>query len=116
VLEQEFNRLRASGGHHRKTHEARSLSAKTVRAVASVLHSAFRAALRWRFLGFNRTEAVQLPRIEQVEKEVLDTAQTNVFLEATEGHWIHPIVMFAAATSCRRGEMLALRWADLDLR
>lgn len=115
VLEQEFNRLRSRGGHHRKSHEARPLSGMTVRAVASILHSAFRAALRWRFLRFNPIEAVQLPKIEQNEKEVLDTAQTNVLLEATTGHWIHPSYMFAAATVSRHGEMLALQWADLDL-
>jgi integrase len=36
------------------------------------------------------------------------------FLSAARGHWIYPILVLAAASGCRRGELLALTWRDLD--
>jgi hypothetical protein len=59
LLEREFNRLCKTGGHFRRTKQPTPLSGKTVRAIASILHSAFRAAVQWRFLRFNPVDAVQ---------------------------------------------------------
>ena len=36
-------------------------------------------------------------------------------LSKLEGHWLHPIANLALASGARRGELLALRWSDLDL-
>lgn len=46
-LSREWNRLLKSGGHHRKTKQARPLSAKTVRHIAGLVSSAFARAERW---------------------------------------------------------------------
>src|ERR1700733_14556330 len=46
-LSREWNRLLKSGGHHRKTKQARPLSRKTVRHVAGLVSSAFARAERW---------------------------------------------------------------------
>jgi integrase len=116
AVEQELHRIHASGGHHPKTREPRPLGTKTVRSIASILHSAFRAAVRWRFIRFNPIDAIQLPRLEQTEKRVLDVEQTAAYLAAANGHWVQPILNFAVATGCRRGEILALQWSDLDLQ
>ena len=45
-LSREWNRLNASGGHHRRSKEARPLSAKTVRNIAGVVSSAFARAVK----------------------------------------------------------------------
>src|SRR5580692_5784518 len=46
-LSREWNRLLKSGGRHRKTKQARPLSAKTVRHIAGLVSSAFARAERW---------------------------------------------------------------------
>ena len=52
-LSREWNRLLKSGGHHRKTKEARPLSAKTVRHIAGLVSSAFARAERWGLVAKN---------------------------------------------------------------
>jgi len=44
----------------------------------------------------------------------LDKAQLNELLNGFKGHWMFPIVVLAASTGARRGELLALRWQDID--
>jgi integrase len=44
----------------------------------------------------------------------LTAAQARLLLEHSDG-WLHTFVLLGAATGARRGELLALRWADLDL-
>ena len=46
---------------------------------------------------------------------ILDADQIAAVLYALKGHRLHPIVSLALATGLRRGELLALRWSDLDL-
>lgn len=115
ILEKEWSRLLDSGGHHRRTKKPRPLSARTVRAFASIVHSALTAAVRWRYLRFNPADACQLPKMQQSEARGLDGHQTRQYLDAALGHWMYSILIFASATGCRRGEMLALRCSDLDL-
>jgi hypothetical protein len=90
LLEKEVHRLCKTGGHVRGTQQPRPLSGKTARAIASILHSAFRAVDRWRFLRFNPADVGQLPRIEHNEKEVLMRDRSRLFLDAAVGHWLHP--------------------------
>jgi len=52
-LNREWNRLLKSGGHHRKTKQARPLSAKTVRHVAGLVSSAFARAQKWGLVTSN---------------------------------------------------------------
>jgi integrase len=41
--------------------------------------------------------------------KTLDTDATEWFIDAARGHWLYPILVFAAATGCRRDEILALK-------
>ena len=117
IVERLLNHLKDAGGRHRKTGEARSLSARTVRHIAGLLSVAFRTAVRWKLLRQSPMESVQLPRLERVEKAALDAEQLTWYLDTCRAKvpWLYPILLFAAATGCRRGEVLALRWQDLDL-
>jgi integrase len=56
-----------------------------------------------------------MPRLEHREARLIYTKQTRQSLDSEVGHWIRPILMFASATGCRRGEMLAWDWSELDL-
>ena len=60
-LGREWNRLLESGGHHRKTKAARSLSAKTVRNIAGVVSSAFARAIRWGLVTSNPVQNSEPP-------------------------------------------------------
>lgn len=49
-----------------------------------------------------------------VELELLTPAQAQAVLRKLEGRSVYPILVTALATGMRRGELLALRWGDVD--
>lgn len=115
TLEREYWRLRESGGRHRRTRQARPLSARTVRNMAGLVSAALNDAVRLGLIAANPAAAVRLPPTENVERRSLDAAELKRYLAAAAGHWIEPLLRVAAATGCRRGELLALTWDDIDL-
>lgn len=114
ALERVLNRLKDSGGRDRKTKAARPLSAKTVRHIAGLLHVALETAIRWKLLKTNAVDGVQLPKLVKHEGKALDAGQLASFVDAARAHGVYEFVMLATATGCRRGELCALTWADVD--
>ena len=47
--------------------------------------------------------------------DTLDGKQTAELLEAAEGLHLYPPVILAVTTGLRRGEVLGLKWSDIDL-
>ena len=90
------------------------VSAQTVLHYHRVLHQALRQALRWQLIARNPVEAVTPPRPAAIQYNTLDEAMTGRLLTACEGEPLYMPVLIAAATGMRRGEILALRWADVD--
>jgi integrase len=97
------------------------LSARTVRYIHTVLHRAFKDAVRWGRLHRNPADAADPPRARHDEGRSEVTAWDRVTLsgflrrarEADE-RWF-PAWVLLATTGARRGEVLGLRWSDVDL-
>ena len=85
----------------------------TVRA-RSVLGNAMRRAVAWGLIPANPVGVVSPPRPERPRLEVPTPADLLRLIEAARGtSWEIPVLL-AATTGARRGEVLALRWSDLD--
>jgi integrase len=91
------------------------MSAGGVRYMHMVLHRALDAALRLGLVYRNVTEMVNIPRLLRREIAPLTSEQVHTFLEAAGGHRLEALFVLALATGMRRGELLALTWADVDL-
>jgi integrase len=114
-LSREWNRLLKSGGHHRKTKQGRPLSAKTVRHIAGFVSSAFGRAERWGLVPANPVKRSEPPIPRKRRGIALTPAQQALlFVSASEPWCLATFLEVAAATGARRGELLALRWADLQ--
>jgi integrase len=112
-LNREWNRLIESGGYHRKTRVHRPLSPKTVRNVAGVVSTVFSRAIRWGLLTSNPVEQSEPPIPRKRKGAALTPAQQKLLIDAASGCWCLPVFLeLSAATGARRGELLALRWAD----
>jgi integrase len=114
LLTREWNRLRESGGHHRRTKTPRPLSSKTVRNIAGVVSSAFARGVKWGLVASNPVPNSDLPAIQRKDGVAFSIDQQNLLLEASATHWALPIILeLSAATGARRGEVMALRWSDI---
>ncbi len=88
--------------------------ASTVHAVVLILSAAFHDAIRWKKLHYNPCKDVQLPAPEKHEGVVLTPEQALALLTAVKGNPLECWLTVALATGMRRGELLALHWADID--
>ena len=92
------------------------LSPQTVKHHHRVLGQALRQAVRLRLISHNPCADIDPPRPVRREMRIIDPAQTAALLKAA---WERPglavPVMLAITTGMRRGEILALRWGDIDL-
>ena len=92
-----------------------SLSARFTKSVWSTLRTALNKAKRLRIIATNPCEFVDPPRVERKEMTALDPAQVQAYLEAFDCTDIGAAIATAIGSGCRCGELLALRWHDVDL-
>lgn len=91
------------------------LSAQTVLHHHRVLREALHQAVRWQLLARNPADAVEPPKPSRREMQVLDETETAEVLAAIQDSRLRLAVFVAVTTGLRRGEVLALRWNDIDL-
>jgi integrase len=91
------------------------LSSQTIRHHHTLIHKALSQAVSWRLIPNNPADAVSPPRVERVEMIVLDEAQTALLLEYVSPTRLYIPVLLAATTGMRRGEILGLKWEDINL-
>ena len=91
------------------------LAPSSVRKDHNAIHSALKHAVMMRMLATNPAGFVTPPRVTRTEMKFLDEKESAAMLRAAEGTSLHMALMLALGTGMRRGEMLGLRWSDVDL-
>jgi integrase len=91
------------------------LSPTTVHHIHGMLHRALKDALRLGLVQRNVTEMVNAPRREHHEMATLSEEQSRQLLDAVAGDRFEALYVLALTTGMRQGELLALRWQDVDL-
>ncbi len=91
------------------------LGSGTVRAIYAVLNGALEQAVRWNMIPRNPASAVNPPKLRQEEMIVLDADQARRFLDAARGDRWECLYVLALSCGIRRGELVGLKWSDIDL-
>ena len=91
------------------------LSRRTVQLIHTTLHKALKQAVRWGLVPRNVTEAVTSPRPAKKEIHPLTPRQARTLLDAVKGERFEALYALATTAGLRRGELLDLRWMDIDL-
>ncbi|MGI9061942.1 MAG: tyrosine-type recombinase/integrase [Ktedonobacteraceae bacterium] len=91
------------------------LAPGSVRDIHMVLHKALENAVRWRFVGRNVCDDVSPPRQVKHEIQALTKEQAQQLLQTAQGHKLEGLITVALATGMRRGELLGLRWQDINI-
>ena len=90
------------------------LSATTVNCLHAVLHKALKNAVRFNLLARNVCDAVSAPRRGHYEIQPFSIEQAQQFLTIVKGHSLEALFVLAITSGMRRGEILALKWQDIN--
>ncbi len=92
------------------------LSDQTTLHVHRVLHTAFAYAFKvLRIVRENVVSFVQAPRVRRRPSDQFRESDVRKLIEVARGTRLEGPIVFAALTGLRRGEILALRWCNIDL-
>ncbi|GIV18955.1 MAG: site-specific integrase [Armatimonadota bacterium] len=93
---------------------ASGLSASTVRCILRVASSALSEAEKWQLVPRNVAKLVDAPRVENREVQPFTVEELVKLLDVARGHRLYALFVLAVALGLRQGELLGLRWQDVD--
>lgn len=96
--------------------QARGLSPKNIRDTFNNINAAMKKAVVLRYIPFNPCEGVVLPKLKKYRAKVYDNQMIHTLLDTASGTDMYLPVLLGVTVGLRRGEMLALRWDDIDFK
>src|SRR4051794_35273309 len=94
--------------------EGGGLSPQSVKHHHRLISKTLKDAVKWQLIVRNVAEAVTPPKTKKVEMQTWDSEQIKAFLQVAKTSSYYPIYLTAINTGMRRGEVLGLRWQDID--
>jgi integrase len=90
-------------------------SVRTAHLIRSVLSAALGQAMREELVARNVARLVDLPAWERKDIRPWTAEEARRFLTATRAEPLYPAFLLLILYGLRRGEVLGLRWSDIDL-
>lgn len=90
------------------------MSPRMVLMIHAVLHRSLGQALKQGVILRNPAQAVNRPKFRRKEMRTLSDIQARSFLSYADGDRFKYLYWLAIATGLRQGELLGLKWSDLD--
>ncbi|HEY4036227.1 MAG TPA: site-specific integrase [Ktedonobacteraceae bacterium] len=108
-----------TSGHIQKLYDLKrheNYAPQTIRNIALLLRRALDKACQLQYLFQNVCRTVTLPHVPKANSmRSLTIEQAKLFLTAVKGDPLEALYVLALTTGMRQGELLALKWDDIDL-
>jgi integrase len=102
-------KLLRSGGH-----DGGPLKARTAGHAFRVLHKGLEDAVKHEVLARNPAAVISPPKVDEEEIEILPADQVKAALTAIKETPIYSHIVMLLSTGMRRGELMGLKWSDID--
>jgi integrase len=89
-------------------------SPRQIELTHATLRRAYFIAVRQGYVAMNPVKQVDPPRVPQKELTILDDNQVREFMIAAQGNRHETLYFLAITTGIRQGELLGLKWQDVD--
>lgn len=80
----------------------------------NAINSAFNVAVRWQLLQTNPCQNATSPKASNSEMKTYDSKQVEMLIKCAKDTPLHLVIVLAISCGLRRGEILGLRWSDID--
>lgn len=87
-----------------------------MRSAHLMLHTALERAVKERLIPRKPTEDCIAPKPRKIEMQILPTEDIHAYLEAAKARDLLPMFYLELVSGLPKGELVALRWDDLDIR
>jgi len=91
-------------------------SGRTRRKAHDLLSAGMKQAVKWKAIATNPLEGVGRPVYDAPPARALKPAQVPALLAAARGDRLEALYVTAVFSGLRSGELLAMRWADVDFK
>lgn len=92
------------------------LSASTVKRIHQLLNIALTQAVKWKRIKFNPAIDADPPPVNKEEMQIWSFKEIRAFLDKCNNSRYKILFLIAIYTGMRKGEILGLKWSDIDLK
>lgn len=113
-LQKLYKDLQENGRAHPSAKRGHGLSSTTVRSLHTMLRCALERAVKERLIQRNPSDDCIAPKVRKVDMNVLSLDDIKAYLNAAAKHNALPMFYLELTSGLRKGEIVALRWSDVD--